>query len=103
MNYPELGYWKKISNYTISSGRIMNRVTKDLHTVDVKLPEMNYDVIQIFLQTVGIVVIVVITNYYVLVPTVVVLLAFYAARHFYVNTTRDLKRLESLCKCILIK
>jgi len=82
----------------IFQGRIMNRVTKDLRSIDVDLPERNYESISVYTQTLGTIVVVVIANYYIIAPTLVVLLGFYAAHYFYINTTRDLKRLEALCK-----
>jgi ATP-binding cassette subfamily C (CFTR/MRP) protein 4 len=76
----------------------MNRVTKDLSSIDVQLPEVNYDTITIFLQMIGIVTVVVWSNYYVMAPTAFVLAAFYVARTYYVNSARDIKRIDALCK-----
>ncbi|CAF4776085.1 unnamed protein product [Rotaria sp. Silwood1] len=80
------------------SGRILNRASKDQQVLDESLPLALIDTMQYLLMTLGSIVIIGITNPWVLlvliplVPTVVWL------RRFYMRSSRQLKRLESVTR-----
>ncbi|XP_053965144.1 probable multidrug resistance-associated protein lethal(2)03659 [Anastrepha ludens] len=84
--------------HTNPSGRILNRFAKDLGQVDEILPWVMMDVIQNFLSLFGIVIVISIANPVSLVATAVLALVFYLMRVFYLNTSRDVKRLEAVTR-----
>lgn len=81
---------------TNTSGRILNRFSKDLGQVDELLPIALIDVLQIGLTLLGIVVVVAITNPLLMIPTVVISFIFWWLRVIYVRTGRSVKRLEGV-------
>lgn len=83
---------------TNPSGRILNRFSKDLGQVDEILPSVMMDVLQIVLLIIGIVVVLCIVNLWYLLVTVILAAIFYLLRSFYLNTSRDVKRLEAISK-----
>lgn len=83
---------------TNPAGRILNRFAKDLGQVDEVLPGVMMDVIQIFLAILGIVVVLCIVNPWYLLATALLGIVFYFMRSFYLNTSRDVKRLEAISK-----
>lgn len=85
------------------SGRIMNRFTKDLSSMDENLPAAFIDVIEIFLLMIGVIVIVVLSNVYVVVPSILFMISLWLIRGFYIKTARDVKRVEAICKFKIYK
>lgn len=83
---------------TNTSGRILNRFSKDIGAVDELLPSAIIDTLQIGLMLVGIIVIVGMVNPWMLIPTAVVAVIFYCLRIFYLATSRNVKRLEGISK-----
>lgn len=83
---------------TNSAGRILNRFSKDMGSIDEMLPGALIDCIQIGLTLVGIVAVVSIVNYWLLVPTFIVAILFYFLRLFYLSTSRSIKRLEGVTR-----
>ncbi|XP_037923052.1 probable multidrug resistance-associated protein lethal(2)03659 [Hermetia illucens] len=83
---------------TNPSGRILNRFSKDMGQVDEILPSVMMDVIQIFLSLAGIVVVVVVVNVWFLIPTVIMGVIFYNLRNFYLQTSRNIKRMEAVTR-----
>ncbi|KNC31638.1 putative multidrug resistance-associated protein lethal(2)03659 [Lucilia cuprina] len=83
---------------TNPSGRILNRFSKDLGQVDEILPGVMMDVIQIFLALLGIVVVLCLVNPWYLLATALLAVIFYFLRSFYLNTSRDVKRLEAITR-----
>lgn len=88
---------------TNSSGRILNRFSKDMGQIDEILPAVMIDVIQIFLQLLGIIIVVAIVNYWFLVPTIIIGIIFYFLRNFYLKTSIDIKRMEAISMCFYSK
>lgn len=84
--------------HTNPSGRILNRFSKDMGQVDEILPAVMIDVIQIFLQLLGIIIVIVVVNYYFIIPTVVVGVIFYFLRGYYLSASRNIKRIEAISK-----
>lgn len=87
--------------HTNPSGRILNRFSKDMGQVDELLPAVMIDVVQIFLQLIGIIVVVVVVNYYFIAPTLIVAIIFYYLRGYYLSASRNIKRLEAISSLIL--
>ncbi|CAD6992114.1 unnamed protein product [Ceratitis capitata] len=84
--------------HTNPSGRILNRFSKDLGQVDELLPFVMMDVIQNFLSLIGIMVVISIVNPLNLLITAVLILIFFSMRSFYLNTSRDVKRIEAVTR-----
>lgn len=83
---------------TNSSGRVLNRFSKDMGAIDEILPSALIDCVQIGLSLLGIIVVVAISNYLLLIPTVIIGIIFYYLRVFYLATSRSVKRLEGVSK-----
>lgn len=83
---------------TNTSGRILNRFSKDIGAVDELLPAAIIDSLQIGLSLVGIVVMVSVVNPWLLLPTALIGVVFYFMRIFYLATSRNVKRLEGVSK-----
>jgi ATP-binding cassette, subfamily C (CFTR/MRP), member 4 len=81
---------------TNPSGRIINRFSNDIGSIDTKLPASLYDTIQLFLEMIAVFAIVGIVNYWLLLPTLVMSLVLVGLRKIYVTTSRSVKRIESL-------
>lgn len=83
---------------TNSSGRILNRFSKDMGAIDEMLPGALIDCLQIGLTLLGIIVVVALVNHWLMIPTVVVAVIFYYLRSFYLSTSRSVKRLEGVTR-----
>ncbi|KXJ70399.1 probable multidrug resistance-associated protein lethal(2)03659 [Aedes albopictus] len=79
-----------------SSGRILNRFSKDIGAIDTSLPMSLHECLTIFLEITAVVVLVSIVNYWFLVPTAVIATIMYLLRRIYLNTSRVVKRIESV-------
>lgn len=80
------------------SGRILNRFSKDISSIDTLIPPALMDCLASLLEFIAIVVIVVTVNYWLLIPTIVMSFLFYLIRKCYINTARSVKRIESVSK-----
>ena len=80
------------------SGRILNRVSKDQQVIDELLPMTLFDALQCLLMTLGSLVIIGIVNPWVLLILIPLLPAFWWLRRFYLRSSRQLKRLESVTR-----
>ncbi|XP_036674589.3 ATP-binding cassette sub-family C member 4 [Drosophila suzukii] len=83
---------------TNSSGRILNRFSKDIRTVDTDLPHTMLDCLAFIIDVSGVVIIVAIANYWLLVPAAIIGTILGMIRYLYVNTSRSVKRLESISR-----
>ncbi|XP_025073873.1 probable multidrug resistance-associated protein lethal(2)03659 [Pogonomyrmex barbatus] len=83
---------------TNTSGRVLNRFSKDMGAVDEMLPTALIDCVQIGLSLLGIIVVVAIANVWLLIPTVLIGIVFYYLRVFYLTTSRSIKRLEGVTR-----
>ncbi|XP_076312443.1 ATP-binding cassette sub-family C member 4-like [Tachypleus tridentatus] len=75
-------------------GRILNRFSKDLGTIDDLLPSSALDTTYIFLYVISALVVVCIVNPWIAIPTSILALIFYFFKRFYIATARDIRRLE---------
>lgn len=85
---------------TNNSGRILNRFSKDMGSIDELLPSAMIDCLQIGLALLGIIVVVAIVSPWLMIPTVVVGIVFYLLRIFYLRTSRNIKRLEGVSESL---
>lgn len=86
---------------TNPSGRILNRFSKDMGSVDELLPKAILDATQIILNMLGTIVVTVIVNPMFLIPLAVLGVIFIYLRKVYLKTSKNIKRLEGISEFIL--
>ncbi|KAI2473984.1 ATP binding cassette (ABC) transporter subfamily C member [Diabrotica virgifera virgifera] len=79
---------------TNASGRILNRFSKDMGSIDELLPTALIDCLQIGLALLGIIVVVAVVTPFLMIPTVAIGIIFFFFRIFYLRTSRNIKRIE---------
>ncbi|SPP73475.1 probable multidrug resistance-associated protein lethal(2)03659 [Drosophila guanche] len=80
------------------SGRVLNRFSSDIQSVDVTLPQAMMDSLQFLVDFVAVLVIVAIANYWLLIPAAIMALLLYLCRSLYIGASRSLKRIESVTR-----
>lgn len=80
------------------SGRILNRFAKDMGIIDELLPRVLLDAIQTNLNMTGAIALTAIVNPIALLPILFVGFVFVGARHVYLRTSKNIKRLEGISK-----
>ncbi|CAG7835020.1 unnamed protein product, partial [Allacma fusca] len=80
------------------SGRILNRFTKDMGSMDELLPPTFFDAVSFLLFMAGSVVAVIAANYYLAIPAFFLTIMLYLLRRFYMKTAADLKRIEAMAR-----
>lgn len=83
---------------TNPSGRILNRFSKDIGTIDELLPRCMLESIQVFLVLVGILVNIAIVNPYFIILMAVLGFCYYGVTLVYLKTSRNVKRLEAITR-----
>ncbi|RZC36194.1 multidrug resistance-associated protein, partial [Asbolus verrucosus] len=83
---------------TNSAGRILNRFSKDMGSIDELLTSAMIDCLQIGLALLGIIIVVAIVSPWLMIPTAVAGVVFYFLRIFYIRTSRNVKRLEGITR-----
>ncbi|CAG9836010.1 unnamed protein product [Diabrotica balteata] len=83
---------------TNPSGRILNRFSKDIGSVDEVLPTTLLDTVQIALSVAAITAVIGSLTYWILIPTVAIAVFFYFLRVIFLETSRDVKRVESVTR-----
>ncbi|XP_028160238.1 probable multidrug resistance-associated protein lethal(2)03659 [Ostrinia furnacalis] len=83
---------------TSSSGRILNRFTKDMGALDEILPRTLLDVVQIYSTLLVILILNAIALYWTLIPSFVLLICFMFMVRIYMKTAQSIKRLEGITK-----
>ncbi|KPM02613.1 ABC transporter-like protein 1 [Sarcoptes scabiei] len=76
-------------------GIIMNRVSRDLGIIDDLIPPVAFEAIEILGHSMAVFILCALLNYYVLIPFVILAFVLYWVIKFYVNTARNIKRLEA--------
>ncbi|XP_015233372.1 PREDICTED: multidrug resistance-associated protein 4-like isoform X1 [Cyprinodon variegatus] len=76
-------------------GRVLNRFSKDIGQVDNMLPWTFTDLIQLLLQIVGVIAVAASVIPWILIPVVPLLVVFLFLRRYFLQTSREVKRLES--------
>ncbi|CAG9825399.1 unnamed protein product [Phaedon cochleariae] len=77
------------------SGRIMNRFSKDMGSIDETLPLVLIDTIQIALNVFAVNIVIATVNPWILIPTCWIAFIFYLFKIVYVNSSRNVKRMEA--------
>ncbi|KAI2473981.1 ATP binding cassette (ABC) transporter subfamily C member [Diabrotica virgifera virgifera] len=83
---------------TNPSGRILNRFSKDIGSVDEVLPTTLLDTVQIALAVAAITTVIGSLTYWIMIPTVAIAVFFYFLRVIFLETSRDVKRVESVTR-----
>ncbi|XP_017568412.1 multidrug resistance-associated protein 4 isoform X1 [Pygocentrus nattereri] len=76
-------------------GRILNRFSKDIGHLDSLLPWTFVDFIQVFLQIIGVIAVAASVIPWIMIPVLPLLIVFLFLRRYFLQTSRDVKRLES--------
>ncbi|XP_069826776.1 ATP-binding cassette sub-family C member 4 [Dendropsophus ebraccatus] len=76
-------------------GRILNRFSKDIGHLDDLLPFTFLDFMQVFLQIIGVIAVAIAVIPWILIPLLPLVITFYFLRRYFLETSRDIKRLES--------
>lgn len=79
-------------------GRILNRFSKDIGHIDSTLPWTFVDFIQVFLQILGVIAVASSVIPWILIPVLPLLLVFLFLRRYFLQTSRDIKRLEGITR-----
>ncbi|KAJ6245302.1 multidrug-resistance like protein [Anaeramoeba flamelloides] len=83
---------------TTPVGRILNRFNKDTHSVDLQLGIVwDRFIIWVGSLVVGLIVIISVTPYF-FIPLILILIIYYKIMQYYRNTSREIKRLQSIAK-----
>nr|XP_020443413.1 LOW QUALITY PROTEIN: multidrug resistance-associated protein 4-like [Monopterus albus] len=80
------------------AGRVLNRFSKDIGQLDSNLPWTFVDFIQVFLQILGVIGVALVAAsviLWILIPVLPLFLFFLYLRRYFLQTSRDIKRLES--------
>ena len=78
------------------SGRILNRFSKDVGSVDEFLPKTLLDASQIILAVFGSIIVTSVVNPYFLIPLALIGVIFFKVRKIYLKTSKNIKRLEGI-------
>ncbi|XP_033954626.1 ATP-binding cassette sub-family C member 4-like [Pseudochaenichthys georgianus] len=76
-------------------GRVLNRFSKDMGQLDSNMPWTLVDFIQVFLQIIGTIAVSVSVIPWILIPVLPLLLIFIYLRRYFLQTARNIKRLEA--------
>jgi ATP-binding cassette subfamily C (CFTR/MRP) protein 4 len=66
--------------------------------MDELLPYAFFDAVTIFLLMLTMVALIISSNYYMAIPTGILLVVLFLIRQYYIQTARDVKRIEAVCK-----
>ncbi|CAH1105143.1 unnamed protein product [Psylliodes chrysocephalus] len=80
------------------SGRILNRFSKDIGTLDEILPMTLLDTVQIGLSVAAISLVIGSLTVWIFIPTLLIGVLFYIMRVVFLETSRDIKRVESVTR-----
>lgn len=86
---------------TNPSGRILNRFSKDIGSMDELLPKAILDSAQILLAMAGSVILTITVNPYFLIPVSIIGTIFLLLRIVFLKTSKNIKRLEGISKCFV--
>ncbi|CAG2111114.1 unnamed protein product, partial [Medioppia subpectinata] len=81
-----------------SVGRILNRFSKDLGTIDEQLPSTAFEVNLSITQGIGGIIMIAIVNPYMIIPAFIVFVVLLTARAIYIKSARDIKRADGLTR-----
>jgi len=79
-------------------GRVLNRFSKDIGQIDELLPDTFFDYTRILLSAFSILLLNVATMPYLLAAAIPIVVLFLFIRHYYLKSSREIKRLEAMSK-----
>ncbi|RWS24157.1 hypothetical protein B4U80_11357, partial [Leptotrombidium deliense] len=79
-------------------GRILNRFSRDLGTIDEQLPATAFDLNLTMFNAIGITVVIAVVNPYLIIPAVLLTILVVKLRGIYIRTARDVKRFEGMTR-----
>lgn len=82
----------------IFSGRILNRFSKDIGTIDELLPKILLEALQMTSVVVAILIMLMILNQWMIIPIIIQAILFSFWTRFYLKTAQGVKRLEGVSK-----
>ncbi|KAI5098210.1 cystic fibrosis transmembrane conductance regulator, partial [Silurus meridionalis] len=80
---------------TMKTGRIMNKFTKDMATIDDMLPLLMFDLVQLTLVVLGCILVVSIMRPYIFLAATPLALVFIVMRKYFLRTGQQLKQMET--------
>ncbi|CAH1738396.1 unnamed protein product, partial [Aphis gossypii] len=80
------------------TGRILNRFSKDIGSIDEKLPFSLSNCIQVLLVTIGNITVVGIVNPYLILPSIVLVIFFFKIKKYFMKTIQNITRLEGVAR-----
>ena len=86
----------------VFAGRILNRFSKDMGSVDEVMPKVMLETIQMALLIIGIICMIVAVNYWMLIPLMAYFVLFLFGRKSFLKTTQSIRRLEGIGKCFVV-
>lgn len=81
-----------------TSGRILNRFSSDILSIDITLPQALMDSWEFLVNGLAVIVVVSTANYWLLIPALLMITLLYLARRLYIGASRSLKRIEIICE-----
>ncbi|CAK9798977.1 ATP-binding cassette sub-family C member 4 [Anthophora quadrimaculata] len=81
-----------------TSGRILNRFSKDVGSMDEMLPKVMLETFQIFLVIIGVLCMILTVNRWMIIPLFALLVLFFFVRLIYQKTAQSVKRLEGIAR-----
>lgn len=86
---------------TNPSGRILNRFSKDMGSVDELLPKAILDASQMLLAIAGSIIVTLFVSPTMIIPLACLAVIFIYTRKIYLKTSKNIKRIESISMLIL--
>lgn len=84
--------------YNFFLGRILNRFSKDIGTIDELLPRVILEALQMSSVVVAILIMVAILNQWMIIAIIIQVMLFFLWTKFYLRTAQSVKRLEGISK-----
>ncbi|XP_066258501.1 ATP-binding cassette sub-family C member 4-like [Euwallacea similis] len=84
------------------TGNIINRVSKDFHTIDERIPFVIYELFRNLCSVTATVFLIATVNYYFLIPSSCLFLVLFFIQRYYLPTGRSLRRLEAATRSPMI-
>ncbi|CAK9828619.1 ATP-binding cassette sub-family C member 4 [Anthophora retusa] len=95
-----ISYWTnlEIVRRSMKNGRILNRFSKDVGSMDEMLPKVMLEASQIFLVIIGVLCMILTVNHWMIIPLFALLVLFFFVRLLYQKTAQSMKRLEGVAR-----
>ncbi|KAM8705280.1 hypothetical protein ACLKA7_009702 [Drosophila subpalustris] len=81
-----------------TSGRILNRFSSDILSIDITLPQSMMDSFEFFVNGLAVLIVVSTANYWLLIPAILMIALLYFSRSLYIGASRSLKRIDIISR-----